>query len=380
MRGRRACHRCLLSHIDDDKWPLVSRAEALSMLDDLLQGWTTTSVGSTREISLAGQVESELEDRFWQVLKNWAAAEPAVSLTPAATVNGRSTAALRTDVAHWQVTMHHRARGTIPEVEFARTHQDTPKVVVYLDGYKYHAAPGRNRIAEDADQRAGLRADGFVVFQLDWEAVSAAAGDPSTEDMPWPPYQGNAQARARKAYQSGGGDPAELPDTIWCNPARTLFAYLTDPGHARWLRRAEAAVAGLFTGPSRLNREIVTERVVVSLLGQPLATGGEGPLGLARVTDDNGCAVTVILDPQAKDEQNPLGGWTALTVLDDRLATITADEQAHRRRWAAWLYWGNIVQFLSDGAGDGDQIAYTNLEQRPRGLPRWRRLRHRQSA
>ena len=49
-------------------------------------------------------------------------------------------------------------------------------------------------------------------------------------------------------------------------------------------------------------------------------------------------------------------------MLDDRLATISADEKAHRRRWAAWLYWGNIVQFLSDGAGDGDQIAYTNLE------------------
>ena len=122
--GKRACHRCLLSHIDDDKWPLVSRAEALSMLDDLLQDWTTTSVASTREISLAAQVESELEARFWKVLKDWAAAEPAVSLTPAATVNGRSTAALRTDSAHWQVTMHHRARGTIPDVEFARTDQD----------------------------------------------------------------------------------------------------------------------------------------------------------------------------------------------------------------------------------------------------------------
>ena len=67
--GKRACHRCLLSHIDDDKWHLVSRAEALSMLDDLLQDWTTTSVASTREISLAGQVESELEARFWKVLK-----------------------------------------------------------------------------------------------------------------------------------------------------------------------------------------------------------------------------------------------------------------------------------------------------------------------
>ena len=360
--GKRACHRCLLSHIDDDKWHLVSRAEALSMLDDLLQRWTTASVASTKEISLARQVESELEARFWKVLTRWAAAEPAISLTPAATVNGRSTAALRTGSAHWQVTMHHRARGTIPDVEFARTDQDAPKVVVYLDGYKHHAAPRKNGIAEDADKRAGLRADGTVVFQFDWEAVSDMADGVTSENMPWPPYRGNAQARARTAYQKAGGDPAELPDTIWCNPVRTLFAYLTDPDQTRWLRRAEAAVAGLLTAPSRVHWETLTERIVASLLGQPLAPGGAGPFGLTRVTDDNGCAVTVVLDLGARNEENPLGGWTALTVLDDRLETISADEKAHRHRWAAWLYWGNIVQFLSDGAGDGDQIAYTNLE------------------
>ena len=277
--GKPACHRCLLSHIDDDKWHLVSRAEALSMLDDLLKSWTTTSVASTKEISLAGQVESELEARFWKVLTRWVAAEPAISLTPAATVNGRSTAALRTDSAHWQVTMHHRARGTIPDLEFARTDQDSPKVVVYLDGYKYHAAPDKNRVAEDADKRAGLRAAGTVVFQFDWEAVSDMAGEAVNEDMPWPPYQGNAQARARTAYQKAGGDPAELPDTVWCNPVRTLFAYLTDPDQARWLRRAEAAVAGLLTAPSRVRQENLTERIVVSLLSQPLPPGGEGAFG-----------------------------------------------------------------------------------------------------
>jgi hypothetical protein len=259
--------------------------------------------------------------------------------------------------------MHHRARSTVPDVQFARTDQDTPKVVVYLDGYKYHAAPDKNRVAEDADQRATLRTDGIVVFQLDWETVNAMADNQGTEDMPWPPYQGNAQARARKAYQTAGGDPAELPDTIWCNPTQTLFALLTDPDQTRWLRRAEAAVAGLFTSPARVHPETLTERIVESLLGQPFPVGGDGGIGLTRVADENGCNVTVILDPQAKNEQNPLGGWTALAVLDDRLATISADEKAHRRRWAAWLYWGNIVQFLSDGAGDGDQIAYTNLEQ-----------------
>ena len=33
-------------------------------------------------------------------------------------------------------------------------------------------------------------------------------------------------------------------------------------------------------------------------------------------------------------------------MIDDRRATIVADEQAHERRWAAWLYWGNLIQFL----------------------------------
>src|SRR5260221_361568 len=137
-----------------------------------------------------------------------------------------------------------------------------------LDGPKSHATPDKNRIAEDADQRAGLRADGTAVFQFDWEAVNDMAGDVVSEDMPWPPYQGNAQARARTAYQGAAGDPAELPETIWCNPVRTLFAYLTDPDQTRWLRRAEAAVAGLFIGPARVNQEVLTERILVSLLGR----------------------------------------------------------------------------------------------------------------
>jgi ATP-dependent helicase YprA (DUF1998 family) len=360
--GKKACHRCLLSYINDDKWPLVSRAIALSMLDDLLAGWATTPVVSTGQISLAGQVESELEDRFWKVLTAWARGAPDVLLSQAATINGRSVATLRTANAHWQVTMHHRAGNTIPDVEFARTDRDGAKAVVYLDGYKYHASPEHNQIAEDADKRAGLRADGTVVFQFDWEAVTEMDEDPVTESMPWPPYQGNAQNQARRFYQGGGEDPAELPGLIWCNPVRTLFAYLADPDPARWLRRAEAAVAGLLTGLTRVDQDLLAERLVVSLLGQPLVPGGDGPIQLCRATDDNGCAVTVVVDPRAKDEQSPIGGWTALAVLDDRLPVIAADQQAHRRRWAAWLYWGNLVQFLSDGAGDGDQIAYTNLE------------------
>ena len=82
--GKRACHRCLLGHISDDKLPW-SPAPRRSPC------WTTSSglgdhrVPGTGHISLWDQVESELEARFGKALEDWAAAEPAVSLTPGAT-------------------------------------------------------------------------------------------------------------------------------------------------------------------------------------------------------------------------------------------------------------------------------------------------------
>ena len=67
--GKKACHRCLLGHISDDKFDLVSRAEALGMLDDLLDDWATDGVPDTGHISLWDQVESELEARFVRALE-----------------------------------------------------------------------------------------------------------------------------------------------------------------------------------------------------------------------------------------------------------------------------------------------------------------------
>ena len=79
--------------------------------------------------------------------------------------------------------------------------------------------------------------------------------------------------------------------------------------------------------------------------------------------DASGCPVTVLIDTRQVDAQAaPLGVWSALTVIDDRRATILADKEAHERRWAAWLYWGNLIQFLTDGGGDGAQLAWTALD------------------
>ncbi|MFC7483007.1 hypothetical protein ACFQX7_27605 [Luedemannella flava] len=37
------------------------------------------------------------------------------------------------------------------------------------------------------------------------------------------------------------------------------------------------------------------------------------------------------------------------------------DKDAHQQRWAAWLWWGNLIQFLDAAGGDGAQLAVTTL-------------------
>ena len=380
--GKKACHRCLLGHISDAKFDLVSRAEALRMLDELLgdeqlDAWDTTSVAATDRISLWHQVESELEARFAKALEDWATEKaPYVLYRRGALLDGHRTAELHIsrpdgELVHWQVRLQNTIAGTTPDVEFRRVDAAPQTVAVYLDGYRYHAGPGTDRLAADADQRAGLRAEGTVVFQLNWDDVNAAAGDSPDGagggTLPWHPYQGNAESAARAAYANLRGDPAELPGLIWTTPVRTLFAFLTDPDQAAWGRRAQAAVAGLLRRPGaeavRTDQADIVGQVRASLRGEPLRAGRDGAITLVRATDASGCPVTVLIDTRQRDpEAAPLGTWSALTMIDDRRTTTADDDLGHERRWAAWLYWGNLVQFLTELGGDGAQLAYTGLD------------------
>jgi hypothetical protein len=63
----------------------------------------------------------------------------------------------------------------------------------------------------------------------------------------------------------------------------------------------------------------------------------------------------------AADSRRTPPVWTGLTVLDDSDAAL-ADEQAHKRRWRAWLYWSNVLQFLEHGGGDSAQLTTSLID------------------
>ncbi|WP_062207660.1 DEAD/DEAH box helicase [Streptomyces sp. NBRC 109706] len=371
--GRPACHRCLLRHVADDEYELVSREHALDMLGELLgrdgEGWAVEEAATTRDITLVRQVESELEALFSRGLLAWAERVEDVSVRTALTPDGERDTTLRFTapdgtVSGWRMETQADLGFTVPDVVFRSIDDDRRRVAVYLDGYRYHASPEHNRIADDAAKRTRLRSEhGWQVFQLTWDDVRAWTGQSKPSPDPvWVPYQNTAQKTASDIHRRlHGGDPRDLPRFIWANPVETLIGYLTSPDPDPWRRRAQSALAG-FAAVSATSRALADGQEIGSRIGAALAgkrlSGGRGAVQVMATRDAGGCPLTIALDLR----RGQAGAvWTALTVLDDSPGGVEGDGNAHRRRWQAWLYWTNVIQFLNEGEGDGVQLAASQL-------------------
>lgn len=366
--GKPACHRCLLRYAADDEFTVINRTEALNLLGALLENWEVEHGARADEISLTDQVESELEARFLAVLQDWSdRPDTPGRLTRQTDRDGARFADLKfttpdKQVVHWQMKLQNALHLTRPDVLFTRMDAPGRQVAVYLDGYRYHAAPTINRLADDADKRARLRAHDIDVFAITWDDVERWLGNPVGRNPVWPPYRGNAQDAARDLYQKRSGrEPGELARAVWVNPIETLLAYLAEPDPDLWQRRAEGALGGLLRqakgAKTQTNSAGVPERIHAALAGDPLPDSVPGgKIVIVQAPDDNSCPVTLLVDARSRQQV-----FTAAVVVDDRSATITVDEDAHRCRWMAWLYWANLIQFLPHGGGDAAQIALSAL-------------------
>ncbi|MCT2590732.1 DEAD/DEAH box helicase [Streptomyces sp. N2-109] len=379
-KGLDGCHRCLLRGVRPALYDKVSRQEVRQMLDELLgtdgERWDTAEVATTQHIPMEAQAESDLEVMFLDTLREWAQlpdsrATADTYITPTGThvLDLRLTASDGTTLS-WRVSQQRAFDGTRPDVLFERVDAPGPRVALYLDGYAYHAAPEHNRVASDAEKRTRLRADGLRVFQLtypdvrEWQRrvrdTGYAGAGPA--DPVWRPYREQGVADARAYYSRvRGGLPGELPETVWVNPADLLLAYLRQPDAERWQWRAEAALAGLAKARGRGGRPApgsVGDQIAAALRGRVPedASGAAGRVQVLTASDASGCLLVCAADGR---EKPPV--WTGLVLLDDTTAA-RADEDAHKRRWQAWLYWSNVLQFLDHGGGDGVQLAVSGLE------------------
>ncbi|MFF2125619.1 DEAD/DEAH box helicase [Streptomyces olivochromogenes] len=376
-KGLDGCHRCLLRRVPASDYDRVSRSEVRQMLDELLgksgEDWKTSPVAATHHIPLERQAESDLEVMFIDTLKDWAKQPDSQASADAYTTTaGTYSLDLRLtgsggSTLSWRVSQQRVLDGTRPDVLFERLDAPGPRLALYLDGYEFHATPKHNRLGDDATKRTRLRAEGLRVFQLtyydvkEWRTRVRDTGYTAVgpAHLVWKPYGERGQKQARDYYDKvRGGLPGQLAESVWINPADQLLAYLRSPDPEMWLARAEAVVAGL-TG-TRPHAAAVADAAVgaqltAALRGTP-PSGQGGPLRLLAAVDQSGCPVTAVADGR---HTPPV--WTALTVLDDSAAAL-ADTDAHKKRWRAWLYWSNLLQFLEHGRGDSAQLTTSMLD------------------
>lgn len=371
QEARRACHRCLHRYTPERHQDVVSRHEALTMLASLLftadgeDGWAVAPVAHTGLVGLDKQIESDLEARFLAALREWVRRGDDVSLDEDGHASGHLRFTTKPGVTHWRLTSQEHLGQTRPDFTFTRVDGPTQRVHVYLDGHRFHASRGHNRIAADAVTRRGLRATGDVVFQITWDDINLFEERQTSAAQVWPPYPGTAQEQAKAAYEQYGGQRARLAPAVFANPISTLIAYLRDPDPVDWARRAAALVTGLLAVPGTvpvLNTDNGTE--AARALQQQLTALSGGSTGSAaavacpaptahlfRATDAHGLPLLAVLN--ATDPAAPR--WACLAVLDD--ADDTLDSPEHQVRWRSWLYWTNLTQFLARAGGDGLQLA-----------------------
>lgn len=429
---RKACHLCLLGHAPQRDYRLLDRQEALWMLDELLgvdgrSGWQpirTEHTGSAR-MRFANQAESDLERRFIDTFDRWLAKSGQQqphghAETPTGRI-GKQFTLERSDAAgpplQWELIAqkHLPEHATRPDlllrpladssaVANSAADSTVPSIAIYLDGYRWHASSKTNRIAGDAAKRARLRADGTLVWQITWDDVMAweeglrerakrsdeddvdAPPNPlaaviagAAADAAWPPYDispAGPGGKVREQWRNARRDPAELDELVYAGAIPSLLGFLRKPDQAYWQDLAVRAVSGLLANPAQLAGNVAaadpsaaTPWIEAALRDEPRpAVTGQG-LRLIAAKDGSGLPLLVIVDQTQAAAK--LLRWSCLTVLDDRDQALDGDRPEHRRRWKAWLCWGNLLQFLDpagSGRADGLQLARSGLDGFDAGL------------
>jgi ATP-dependent helicase YprA (DUF1998 family) len=343
--GRAACHRCLLGVVRAELIPLVRRRTALTLLTEILDHFSdddVVEISTVAGIDLAALTGSEMEQRFAELIAKWAGAR----------ATGRAAdLELRLDgPVTWrmQPQQHVEADGVTVQADylFTRTNGPPARVAVFLDGYAYHAAPGHSRTAEDARQRGALRAAGYLVWNITWDDLDGFERLLDGNEDTFRLVDTTTQNQIRQIAAGLTGTAATTIDAsgiqaTWQNTVKFLAAYLASPDSAAWPTGASAAAQALLLPPpppARLEPGELTGALSAVLSGDRPERAG-GPLALTYRHREHGCPLAVIADTRRLDATLGL-----LAILDDQPGAV--GQPGHRERWADWLHWANLAQFL----------------------------------
>ena len=335
-----ACHRCLLPHVAPHQAPNARRDSAISLLTEILQYWEPEPVDTIRNI-VVGSHDTPIEKRFRALLIQWAKSRNAAVTVTAGNLGDRADIRFpkHLDGRHWRLTPQVPLGGVKPDFVLESTDQTTPKIAVFCDGQAYHSSTKVNRLADDAEKRAGLRAQGYLVWALTHHDLDvfgavmdggARAGLAAVDDV--------VTARAVQEAQKAAVPGSATGEDLLVDPMSLLVGVLLRPSPDIWTPPAHALALAhcLVKAPvERVARTSVPTLVHSEIVGKPPAAG-EGMLPVVRARSAHGCAVTL-----ERRDRSDVRVWLGV---DDRAGHVGTPGQVDA--WRDWLALSNALQFL----------------------------------
>lgn len=345
-----ACHRCLLAYARERHYPSISRHAAARLLEKLLDNWSMEVNSGIGDISLNEKADSRLEKRFNEALHELAAQDSTFSMEKAAKYERILTfMPTGAPVTRWRMRTQHRddAVDTLPDYTFTRVDGPAETVLLYLDGFDYHAQPEFNRkrrdegkiprTSDDAAKRGALIDAGRRVFAATWQDVERLQGSGAYEAL----LSYDAQRHAAAEF----GLPVEkLKEEITHNPLSFLFDYLAHPDPEEQRTIARAACAGVLVENSARIKQFdpaAMEDAVAAMARGEDPEPGTGGLGVVAEWPYLRVAVG-FAGMELRDAR-----VHAQAVFDDDPDVDERLIKTYRESWRRWLRWSNALQFLA---------------------------------
>jgi DEAD/DEAH box helicase domain-containing protein len=370
------CYRCLFAYRSRYERDRISKSRALAQLQRLVSRWDQLQSvqRSLTAITITTQVESELEDRFLDALREGRGAPPefTVKLT-ADTLHGNTAYHLRVNQANWIIQ---------PQVLLGREQGiDEPSrcdflitptsgglpIALYTDGWDYH----RSRLPIDVRQRMALQRSGrYRFWALCWEDVVGRANGPA-DPLPVnglqqglvPAFRRDPAAFAEQWLARSHFPNADLPpagerdllprDLRWMqetNSFQHLLAYLSLPSEASRITAWRGLAHTFCLAQMGLD---LSKSLPVEIQAPLDSLGLHAHLQEWRPERENGQAGQWL-------EQGP--GFAVLSCIDlpGHVAHVqdasfrvlhcdpeaTASDSEQQQGWREWLRQANLFQFL----------------------------------
>ena len=309
--GRLSCHRCLLPFAAPHDRELTSRSAAAKHLETML-GLTPSDPPVVavwdiqKEPTVHVDPESVLEVRFGKAFRAIAEGLQG-SVTDTPDLYGNTT---RVQIGARQFKLSRQVPLGHTQPDFLLSSEGLPDLVIYTDGWEYHASNKHNNIGDDARKREGVRLGGKLVLAVTSQDLDRFDQGERSPRPDWFDTSLAQRLNSEPALQHS----AAARDALMNGPM-ALIAY--------WLQ-----------GPDQENLKRFGRCVATLVYAAGAPTGGNGAAGTKSWT--NG-PLTISVG------RGKPGKMHSSAVLDD---TVDLNTTEARDAWHGWLNFANATMFL----------------------------------